>query len=485
MIEHLYSSTLFAVAAAVAVFCLRRSSARYRFMILLLAVLRFAVPTSMLAAAGRAIAATSVTPLVLGDVARVLLRFNATPVVTQPPSPAGFPVLVTIWLAGSIISLGLWLRHALDRVQPLRVADEREAHALQRAVTGMRVTGRVDLRIVTNFHAPGVRGVWRSCLILPQDLADNLEPSELEAILAHELVHLRRRDNFWAAAVRVIVSLFWLHPLLWWLERRLLIERECACDEHVLAGGAARSDYIAGILKVCRMAYEGAHGYAGATGSNLKQRMEQIMSTNITHSSSTPARAAIGSLLAIGLLAPLAGGFLRAQPTPGVLTHPGSGITSVVVNGTSGVDHSKAMEALSRLFGTTLPAETKQTPYMKWMTEDVVYIITAEEAPAFQNLTTDEEREKFIEQFWLRRDPTPGTPTNEFKEEHYRRIAYAIRRFADTGALPVPGWETARGRAYIVLGPPDEIEDHPGWRAWMYRKFDHSSDSLILTFPAK
>ena len=485
MIEHLYSSTLFAVAAAGAVFCLRRSSARYRYMILLLAVLRFAVPTGMLAAAGRALAATSASPLVLGDVARVLLRFNSTSVVTPPPSPAGFPMLVTIWMAGSIISIGLWLRHAFDHVQPLRAPDEREAHAMQRAMTRMRVNDRVDLRIVAACHTPGVHGVWRSCLILPEQLSGNLEPSELEAVLAHELAHLRRRDNFWAAVVRLIVSLFWFHPLLWWLERRLLIERERACDEHVLDRGAARSDYIAGILKVCRMAYEGAHGYAGATGSNLKQRMEQIMSTNIPHSSSTTARAAIGSLLAIGILAPLAGGFLRAQPTPGVPDAPGSGITSAVVNGTSGVDHSKAMEALSRLFETSVPADIQQTPYTKWMTEDVVYIITREEAAAFQNLTTDEEREKFIEQFWLRRDPTPGTPANEFKEEHYRRIAYAMRRFADTGALPVPGWETARGRAYVVLGPPDEIEDHPGWRAWMYRNFDHSSDSLMLTFPAK
>jgi hypothetical protein len=156
------------------------------------------------------------------------------------------------------------------------------------------------------------------------------------------------------------------------------------------------------------------------------------MSTNIPRSSSTTARAAIGSLIAIGVLAPLAGGFLRAQPAPGVLAHPGSGITSAVVNGTSGVDHSKAMAALSRLFGTTIPADTKQTPYMKWMTEDVVYIITREEAAAFQNLATDEEREKFIEQFWLRRDPSPGTPANEFKQEHYRRIAMPC------GALQMP-----------------------------------------------
>src|SRR5579872_2646652 len=97
MIEHLYSSTLFAVVAAGAFFCLRRSSAGYRYMILLLAVLRFAVPTGMLAAAGRALAITSRAPLALGDGARVLLRFNSTDAVIAPLSPTGFPVLMTIW----------------------------------------------------------------------------------------------------------------------------------------------------------------------------------------------------------------------------------------------------------------------------------------------------------------------------------------------------------------------------------------------------
>jgi GWxTD domain-containing protein len=333
----------------------------------------------------------------------------------------------------------------------------------------------VDLQIIAATQAPGVRGLWRPCLLLPADLAAKLQPSELDAVLAHELAHICRRDNLWAAAVRLVVCAFWFHPLLWWLERRLLIERETACDEQVLASGADASDYLSGILKVCRLAYAGAHGYAGATGSNLKQRMEQIMSTNLTRSSSMTARAAIGSLLAIGVLAPLAAGFLSAQEPPRVRPRPGSGILSAVVNGASGVDHSKAMLALSRLYDASVkgPAAIEQGPYRKWMTEDVVYIITQEEAAAFQSLTNTEELEKFIEQFWLRRDPTPGTPANEFKQEHYRRIHEAQQRF---------GWVSARGRTYIVLGPPDEIEKHPHIEQWLYRNFDHSGDSLILTF---
>jgi GWxTD domain-containing protein len=97
-----------------------------------------------------------------------------------------------------------------------------------------------------------------------------------------------------------------------------------------------------------------------------------------------------------------------------------------------------------------------ETPYRKWLNEDVAYIITDEERKAFKRLSTDDERENFIEAFWLRRDPTPDTEENEFKEEHYRRIAYANEHFASG----IPGWKTDRGRIYIVYGPPDEIDDH-------------------------
>ena len=98
-----------------------------------------------------------------------------------------------------------------------------------------------------------------------------------------------------------------------------------------------------------------------------------------------------------------------------------------------------------------------ESPYKKWMSEDVAYIISDEERKAFKQLNTDEERQNFVEEFWLRRDPTPDTEENEFKEEHYRRIAYANEHYASG----IPGWKTDRGRIYIVYGPPDEIESHP------------------------
>jgi len=137
------------------------------------------------------------------------------------------------------------------------------------------------------------------------------------------------------------------------------------------------------------------------------------------------------------------------------------------------------------------------TPYKKWLEEDVTYIITDEERRAFLQLQTNEEREQFIEQFWLRRDPTPDTPENEFKEEHYRRIAYANEHFASG----VPGWKTDRGRIYIIWGKPDEIESHPSggtynrpdsegggttstypFEQWTYRHMEGIGDNITLEF---
>jgi GWxTD domain-containing protein len=138
-----------------------------------------------------------------------------------------------------------------------------------------------------------------------------------------------------------------------------------------------------------------------------------------------------------------------------------------------------------------------ETPYRKWLNEDVAYIITDEERAAFKRLNTDEEREQFIEQFWLRRDPTPDSQENEFKEEHYRRIAYANERFASG----IPGWKADRGRIYIAFGPPDEIESHPSggtyerpfeegggttstfpFEKWRYRWIEGIGSDIIIEF---
>jgi GWxTD domain-containing protein len=115
--------------------------------------------------------------------------------------------------------------------------------------------------------------------------------------------------------------------------------------------------------------------------------------------------------------------------------------------------------------------------YKKWLQEDVAYIIMGEEREAFKHLNTEEEREQFVEQFWLRRDPTPDTIENEYREEHYRRIAYANERFASG----IPGWKADRGRIYIMHGEPAEIESHPS--GGMYERLPEEGGGSTSTFP--
>jgi len=135
--------------------------------------------------------------------------------------------------------------------------------------------------------------------------------------------------------------------------------------------------------------------------------------------------------------------------------------------------------------------------YKKWLNEDVAYIISDQERAAFKQLSNDEERDNFIEQFWLRRDPTPDTEENEYKEEHYRRIAYANEHFA----AGIPGWKTDRGRMYIMYGPADEIDSHPSggsyerpmeegggetstfpFETWRYRYIEGIGQEIIMEF---
>jgi GWxTD domain-containing protein len=135
--------------------------------------------------------------------------------------------------------------------------------------------------------------------------------------------------------------------------------------------------------------------------------------------------------------------------------------------------------------------------YKQWLSEDVVYIISPEERTAFLQLSTSEEREQFIEQFWLRRSSNPDLPENDFKEEHYRRIAYTNEHFASG----IPGWKTDRGRTYIIWGPADEVDSHPTggtydrpmeegggstttypWETWRYRYLDGIGENIIIEF---
>jgi len=210
-------------------------------------------------------------------------------------------------------------------------------------------------------------------------------------------------------------------------------------------------------------------------------------------------------LLALVFLAVVGlAGSARAQTDkPAAVSDPGSQKSDAAITGaqakpTDEVDPLKRApsEKQKKQQKRNLNIELSKT-YKKWLNEDVVWIITDEERAAFKQLSNDEERDNFIEAFWQRRDPTPDTEENEYKEEHYRRIAYANEHFA----AGIPGWKSDRGRIYIMYGPADEVDSHPSggsyerpieegggetstfpFEQWRYRYLEGIGQEIIIEF---
>jgi GWxTD domain-containing protein len=208
-------------------------------------------------------------------------------------------------------------------------------------------------------------------------------------------------------------------------------------------------------------------------------------------------------LLSLALLAVTTGfsGPARAQgDKPAAASDPKSSatVTGSQAQPTDEIDPLKRTptEKQKKQQKRSLNIELSKT-YKKWLNEDVVWIITDQERAAFKQLSNDEERDSFIEAFWQRRDPTPDTEENEYKEEHYRRIAYANEHFA----AGIPGWKSDRGRIYIMYGPADEVESHPSggtyerpmeegggetstfpFEDWRYRYLEGIGQEVIIEF---
>src|SRR4029077_20836064 len=189
---------------------------------------------------------------------------------------------------------------------------------------------------------------------------------------------------------------------------------------------------------------------------------------------------------------------------PALAQNPNSGSTDQTTPGTSPAPPASSVDPLKRPISEKQKKENAKAlqkelgkTYKKWLDEDVAWIITDEERRAFKQLSNDEERDQFIEAFWQRRDPTPDTEENEFKEEHYRRIEYSNEHFA----AGIAGWRTDRGRIYMRYGPPDEIDASPSGGAydrpieegggststypfedWRYRYLEGVGQEVIIEF---
>lgn len=309
MSTHLWLATLTSCAAIVLVLLLRNVSARIRFSILLLATLRFAIPTPWLTAAGEALAGCLPSRMISTQVPSLdgLLRPGAVFLANTPAPAESLPILELLWLAGAIASLVVWLRRT-STVSVVRPANVDEIEVLQRAA--LRMNAPIpDLKITAAGFTPGASGLWRHMVVLPDGLASELTADELESVCAHELAHIRRHDNLSAAISRMIAAAFWFHPLVWWMERRMRAERELACDEMVVASGP-HEPYATALSKVCLVAGT-AGSFAGMAGPNLSERLERIMTKQFTMGRgfhTLPAALALAALLI-----PVGAGFLRAQ----------------------------------------------------------------------------------------------------------------------------------------------------------------------------
>jgi GWxTD domain-containing protein len=340
------------------------------------------------------------------------------------------PWVLSGWFAGVVFLLGR-LNLGLIAARRMKTVATTPAPAelqLMLRQLSHRLGVERSIRLVNSalVQVPTVIGWLRPVILIPLGCFMDLSASQVEAVLAHELAHIRRHDYLVSIFQSVMETLLFYHPGVWWASQQVRQEREHCCDD----------------LAVCISGDSLA--YAKAL-SFLEERRTSVPML---------ALGANGGVLATRIRR-----LLGCKESPMI-----SQLTAVVVLAvvfvTTGLCIATAAKAASQVASQqTTPENTQDLPvkYQKWLNEDVVWIIAPEERMAFSALTNDEERDKFVEQFWQRRNPVPGSSENKSKAEHYRRIAYANTHFAAS----TPGWKTDRGRIYIVYGPPDEVDGHP------------------------
>ena len=374
--DHLWQSTLFAVAAGLFTLVLRKNYARARYWLWLAASLKFLVPFSLFVAIGNHVSWTRNA----GETdTRLYLVINK---VSEAFTPAIVPVssgslgatpfaslmhllstlVAAVWLCGSVVIITLWcvrwrkISETIREASPLR--EGREVKALRRMECIGGVGRRIDMISSPTTLEPGIFGIVRPVLLWPQEFSEHLEDAHLEAIVAHEVLHVLRRDNLAAAMHMMVEAVFWFHPLVWWLGSRLVDERERACDEGVLQLGSERQVYAESLLKTCEFCLGSRLiCLSGVTGAELKKRIVHIMSRRGACQLDSRKKLLLG---AAGLLA-------IAVPTL-------SGSLNTIMPGAEAVTKNPAIAPLleapstngdNRADRAALPVSTGQSPRIK------------------------------------------------------------------------------------------------------------------------
>lgn len=307
--NHLWQSTLFLAIAGALTLVFRRNSAALRYWIWLAASIKFLIPLSLFTALGQQLSWRNISQPSASSVSIVFDQFSrpfssmsntsGMPAVADPRSHSSVApeALALIWLCGFSITAILWfsrwwrIRTVLTSASPLDLG--------------------IDIPVAeTSAHLePGVFGVFNPVLLVPVGLKERLTPPQLNAILAHELCHVRRRDNLSTAVHSFIEACFWFYPPVWWIGSRMIAEQERACDEEVLSLGHEPEAYAQGILEICTTYVASVlPGVSGIGGADLKKRIHRIMTHTAPTELNTLTKGFLGAFCFAVFAVPIAAG---------------------------------------------------------------------------------------------------------------------------------------------------------------------------------
>jgi len=664
----LWQGALLAVALRAVLFLGTERSSRWRHQAatacLLALPLAFGITLALLLSGGH--------PIMAPPPAAPRMVFGPVIVEGAPAAPVDWLAwLAPLWMGGVILfyafRLAGWVRVDRMRRRGVCAAPAEWQQRLRALAAAVRVSQPVELLESCLAGVPQVIVYWRPVILVPLGALAGLSAEQVEAILIHELAHIRRADYLVGLAQSLIEGLFFFHPAVWWISAVVRTEREYACDDLVVALRPDARAYAAALTKLEQSRWPAAYAAAAANGGNLVRRIRRLLGEPApARVPSARASALAGALVLVAAVAtalvvwPPARSFAQAAP-PAESTvdkqdqakgsdparrsleqleellaakqeeiqeaeqaagkaqellrrnaaelepalqnaggHPDefakaeeqvrkaeaalkelesqadesqklldeqrmATLLRQLAAGQAGksqqlqelekqlqeLSNGKFHEALRKqrqqiaqaelalkqagaAYGDQSPEQIQKqlqqaekeldqfnqgvmigvaraskywgqgsnsplaqaqpesprpqamtelgAAYQKWLNEDVAYIITDPERRDFLALKTDADRDQFIEKFWQRRDPTPGTPENQFKEEHYRRIAYANEHFASS----IPGWQTDRGRIYITYGPPDQLSvskmENVLRQVWRYTYIDGLGYDIEVEF---
>jgi bla regulator protein blaR1 len=312
--NHLWQSTLFALAAALLGLAFRKNRARVRYGLWLAASIKFLLPFALLMGLGNSVWSSLAAR-------KIALAVVAPPVVSVAIEKVSEPFSSSVISAPAASHAANWLPLALFAIWAcgfcsvafMRFRGWLRIRSAVRASEPIDIAVPVALRASSELLEPGVVGFFRPTLLLPDGILENLSPPQLGAVIAHELAHIRRRDNLTAAIQMLVEALFWFYPVVWWIGARLVEERERACDESVLNLGNESQDYAEAILNVCKLYVESPLVcVSGVTGASLKKRIHRILADTVGRDLTVGKKIALAAAAAFALTLPVAVGILDA-----------------------------------------------------------------------------------------------------------------------------------------------------------------------------